>query len=117
MEPFLLSMVTKVSVCTHSVSVNFSLVYDFPSKRIRATANLEYCHDLGRISQISCNVSSTIFPFSIMSVVWLMALSSFKRSVFSRCSLLNASRVACLLYTSDAADEEDSVDLGGRRII
>ena len=26
-------------------------------------------------------------------------------------------RDACLLYTSDAADEEDSVDLGGRRII
>eukprot|EP00658_Telonema_sp_P-2_P045208 TRINITY_DN33139_c0_g1_i1.p1 TRINITY_DN33139_c0_g1~~TRINITY_DN33139_c0_g1_i1.p1 ORF type:complete len:177 (-),score=43.58 TRINITY_DN33139_c0_g1_i1:82-540(-) len=25
--------------------------------------------------------------------------------------------LACLLYTSDAADEEDSVDLGGRRII
>ena len=24
---------------------------------------------------------------------------------------------ACLLYTSDAADEEDSVDLGGRRRI
>ena len=23
----------------------------------------------------------------------------------------------CLLYTSDAADEEDSADLGGRRII
>ena len=23
----------------------------------------------------------------------------------------------CLLYTSDAADEEDSVDLGGRRSI
>ena len=23
----------------------------------------------------------------------------------------------CLLYTSDAADEEDSVDLGGRRIV
>src|SRR5664280_2567309 len=26
-------------------------------------------------------------------------------------------REVCLLYTSDAADEEDSVDLGGRRII
>ncbi len=26
-------------------------------------------------------------------------------------------RWAYLLYTSDAADEEDSVDLGGRRII
>src|SRR5674536_403658 len=25
--------------------------------------------------------------------------------------------LTCLLYTSDAADEEDSVDLGGRRII
>ena len=24
---------------------------------------------------------------------------------------------SCILYTSDAADEEDSVDLGGRRII
>ena len=24
---------------------------------------------------------------------------------------------SCLLYTSDAADEEDSVDLGGRRLI
>ena len=26
-------------------------------------------------------------------------------------------RVRCLLYTSDAADERSSVDLGGRRII
>ena len=25
--------------------------------------------------------------------------------------------IVCLLYTSDAADEEDSVDLGGRRNI
>ena len=28
-----------------------------------------------------------------------------------------AADVACLLYTSDAADERSSVDLGGRRII
>eukprot|EP00658_Telonema_sp_P-2_P074261 TRINITY_DN63443_c0_g1_i1.p1 TRINITY_DN63443_c0_g1~~TRINITY_DN63443_c0_g1_i1.p1 ORF type:complete len:149 (-),score=41.61 TRINITY_DN63443_c0_g1_i1:48-494(-) len=28
-----------------------------------------------------------------------------------------AHNTVCLLYTSDAADEEDSVDLGGRRII
>ena len=28
-----------------------------------------------------------------------------------------AQRGACLLYTSDAADERSSVDLGGRRII
>src|SRR5665648_719993 len=31
--------------------------------------------------------------------------------------IIAAKAVACLLYTSDAADEEDSVDLGGRRII
>ena len=29
----------------------------------------------------------------------------------------NALGVPCLLYTSDAADERSSVDLGGRRII
>ena len=29
----------------------------------------------------------------------------------------NGHYLFCLLYTSDAADEEDSVDLGGRRII
>ena len=29
----------------------------------------------------------------------------------------NAEVLACLLYTSDAADERSSVDLGGRRII
>ena len=31
--------------------------------------------------------------------------------------ILWTGRWCCLLYTSDAADEEDSVDLGGRRII
>src|SRR5674536_293681 len=31
--------------------------------------------------------------------------------------LFTKHRIDCLLYTSDAADEEDSVDLGGRRII
>src|SRR5665648_885007 len=34
-----------------------------------------------------------------------------------RPALYGARYTACLLYTSDAADEEDSVDLGGRRII
>ena len=31
--------------------------------------------------------------------------------------LLEFSNITCLLYTSDAADERSSVDLGGRRII
>ena len=35
---------------------------------------------------------------------------------FENIDLLNRS-ATCLLYTSDAADERSSVDLGGRRII
>eukprot|EP00658_Telonema_sp_P-2_P000608 TRINITY_DN10227_c0_g2_i1.p1 TRINITY_DN10227_c0_g2~~TRINITY_DN10227_c0_g2_i1.p1 ORF type:complete len:104 (-),score=26.75 TRINITY_DN10227_c0_g2_i1:63-374(-) len=35
----------------------------------------------------------------------------------SRLHLFWMQEPSCLLYTSDAADEEDSVDLGGRRII
>ena len=33
------------------------------------------------------------------------------------CGQQFAATVTCLLYTSDAADERSSVDLGGRRII
>src|SRR5665648_733698 len=35
-----------------------------------------------------------------------------RRSIYTRTPMTNS---ICLLYTSDAADEEDSVDLGGRR--
>eukprot|EP00656_Telonema_subtile_P018572 TRINITY_DN20058_c0_g2_i6.p1 TRINITY_DN20058_c0_g2~~TRINITY_DN20058_c0_g2_i6.p1 ORF type:complete len:337 (-),score=69.07 TRINITY_DN20058_c0_g2_i6:71-1081(-) len=41
-------------------------------------------------------------------------LHSALRKVQAACSKEHST---CLLYTSDAADEEDSVDLGGRRII
>src|SRR5674536_364413 len=53
---------------------------------------------------------------------YLIVLVSFWRP--SSCSSVYITRertsspyTTCLLYTSDAADEEDSVDLGGRRII
>eukprot|EP00656_Telonema_subtile_P003169 TRINITY_DN1144_c0_g1_i5.p1 TRINITY_DN1144_c0_g1~~TRINITY_DN1144_c0_g1_i5.p1 ORF type:complete len:119 (-),score=15.64 TRINITY_DN1144_c0_g1_i5:3-359(-) len=41
---------------------------------------------------------------------------SHSSGVFRR-FIIKSSFKTCLLYTSDAADEEDSVDLGGRRII
>src|SRR5665648_855505 len=46
----------------------------------------------------------------------------FLKKIFSevmgpKVKLINPAYNTCLLYTSDAADEEDSVDLGGRRII
>ena len=37
--------------------------------------------------------------------------------IAGRCGRDQCASGTCLLYTSDAADEEDSVDLGGRRII
>ena len=37
--------------------------------------------------------------------------------VLSHSRQVRRSRCICLLYTSDAADERSSVDLGGRRII
>ena len=37
--------------------------------------------------------------------------------VLSIMRIFNKSNSGCLLYTSDAADERSSVDLGGRRII
>ena len=40
-----------------------------------------------------------------------------KRTKDRRKGIRDALIYACLLYTSDAADERSSVDLGGRRII
>ena len=56
----------------------------------------------------------TVHPFPLLDIC-----------VFFSCQLLKdparktsfASSYPCLLYTSDAADERSSVDLGGRRII
>src|SRR5665648_180954 len=43
--------------------------------------------------------------------------SSKMPGAFNARSIATDLKDCCLLYTSDAADEEDSVDLGGRRII
>src|SRR5664279_6511280 len=50
--------------------------------------------------------------------VGISCCSSAKRVVcmVGSWSSAGGSSSICLLYTSDAADEEDSVDLGGRRI-
>ena len=54
---------------------------------------------------------------SLLMIIDLRAQSGGK-SVFQVLTLAPSARTAaCLLYTSDAADERSSVDLGGRRII
>eukprot|EP00658_Telonema_sp_P-2_P060261 TRINITY_DN49215_c0_g1_i2.p1 TRINITY_DN49215_c0_g1~~TRINITY_DN49215_c0_g1_i2.p1 ORF type:complete len:422 (+),score=105.62 TRINITY_DN49215_c0_g1_i2:199-1464(+) len=58
---------------------------------------------------------------AMVCAIVIMALPiSVVGSNFSRAwseAKANEEKRTCLLYTSDAADEEDSVDLGGRRII
>src|SRR5678816_2938851 len=54
----------------------------------------------------SCAVSQALLAFVFAPSAWpLMAGKSL------------SGYLSCLLYTSDAADERSSVDLGGRRII
>eukprot|EP00656_Telonema_subtile_P017472 TRINITY_DN19371_c0_g1_i2.p1 TRINITY_DN19371_c0_g1~~TRINITY_DN19371_c0_g1_i2.p1 ORF type:complete len:178 (+),score=33.51 TRINITY_DN19371_c0_g1_i2:99-632(+) len=62
-------------------------------------------------------IMTTVTPDTRGDVFFGEWLSNFSRSTRTRLSSRGGVRVACLLYTSDAADEEDSVDLGGRRII
>ena len=49
----------------------------------------------------------------------LLTVADFRRRVESDIESLvvDLQTLTCLLYTSDAADERSSVDLGGRRII
>ena len=49
-----------------------------------------------------------------VGIPWMIKTSESKPGIRLA---INGLFGGCLLYTSDAADEEDSVDLGGRRII
>src|SRR5664279_1509931 len=52
------------------------------------------------------------------SIKWRLMLEGLLNLDFYQDSVIGLlKKNDCLLYTSDAADEEDSVDLGGRRII
>eukprot|EP00656_Telonema_subtile_P030892 TRINITY_DN33861_c0_g1_i2.p2 TRINITY_DN33861_c0_g1~~TRINITY_DN33861_c0_g1_i2.p2 ORF type:complete len:167 (-),score=48.34 TRINITY_DN33861_c0_g1_i2:29-529(-) len=67
---------------------------------------------------------TTTLPLSAAACLWDVLLSRGRNHLLRTClALLNWAgdpknqRPDCLLYTSDAADEEDSVDLGGWAII
>ena len=47
----------------------------------------------------------------------VLTLPSFSTGLMAMTSIIRVKSSTCLLYTSDAADERSSVDLGGRRII
>ena len=99
----------ELSVCINSVLVLASLVFFFFKQKtaydieyglvgsemcIRDRERTHLARDMGIIVQFACDPH--VVPFSFFEV---------------------GQDSACLLYTSDAADERSSVDLGGRRII
>ena len=60
-----------------------------------------------------------LFAFFYVTCHFLtyIALDHFFDMNFIIKDIIKRPFITCLLYTSDAADEEDSVDIGGRRII
>src|SRR5664280_1762746 len=56
------------------------------------------------------------FSFQEVNITELLYLSLVHHEWNDSAGDVKTYPMACLLYTSDAADEEDSVDLGGRRI-
>eukprot|EP00658_Telonema_sp_P-2_P024860 TRINITY_DN20000_c0_g1_i2.p2 TRINITY_DN20000_c0_g1~~TRINITY_DN20000_c0_g1_i2.p2 ORF type:complete len:112 (+),score=22.01 TRINITY_DN20000_c0_g1_i2:573-908(+) len=58
-----------------------------------------------------------VFGWAVARKVASLAAAEALGIAAIRLPRLGAVPCDCLLYTSDAADEEDSVDLGGRRII
>eukprot|EP00658_Telonema_sp_P-2_P020265 TRINITY_DN18012_c0_g1_i1.p1 TRINITY_DN18012_c0_g1~~TRINITY_DN18012_c0_g1_i1.p1 ORF type:complete len:587 (+),score=173.98 TRINITY_DN18012_c0_g1_i1:91-1851(+) len=70
----------------------------------------QQCGDM-LMSESSDNAYLLKFDLATPSLEVVVSNQSQQRLLHAKC------RTICLLYTSDAADEEDSVDLGGRRII
>src|SRR5665648_1208886 len=64
------------------------------------------------LNRLPCFLYQKI-PHTITPINITATSNSIKYCVFDDLPILS---ILCLLYTSDAADEEDSVDLGGRRI-
>eukprot|EP00828_Plagiopyla_frontata_P029223 TRINITY_DN3779_c0_g1_i6.p1 TRINITY_DN3779_c0_g1~~TRINITY_DN3779_c0_g1_i6.p1 ORF type:complete len:439 (-),score=17.02 TRINITY_DN3779_c0_g1_i6:21-1337(-) len=75
---------------------------------------LKYENDIRARIIKSSNPLYTAIRFALVGNVLDFAIFDWNPSVLAE-QLENAMHKDCLLYTSDAADEEDSVDLGGRR--
>src|SRR5664279_4888244 len=62
-------------------------------------------------------VSPTLPPspvaLNVVDVAGQLQLTQRAMDTFAKANPKLISKITCLLYTSDAADEEDSVDLGG----
>src|SRR5678816_2757491 len=94
--------------------------------RLRFACNVSYftgvkCGTLVMLTVYSCEscVRFVFVHYFLNSCYAMLALLMWKPyyvRVYSLISMI-INQCCCLLYTSDAADERSSVDLGGRRII
>ena len=83
------------------------LVEGVENSLVRKTKNTTALIIMGLVILLA---SVTEIPIVLLSLAGVVAM------IVTRC-LRTDEAVGCLLYTSDAADERSSVDLGGRRII
>src|SRR5678809_1413534 len=74
---------------------------------------------LNQVPQASAKNSKKQIPNSKLNTnnLWVSRVLASQHKEGRVYATLNGYRIDCLLYTSDAADERSSVDLGGRRII
>ena len=86
------------------------------AKVLEHIADPEYQTELGRYN-IEFNVAPRPLPGNSAMELEEVLRTSLNRAQAKCMELDNRIIMICLLYTSDAADERSSVDLGGRRII
>src|SRR5664279_5912607 len=73
---------------------------------------------MGELLLVGVTRGLFVVTFSHPPILALQSTNTWRDTPMPRRRKLGwSSDWICLLYTSDAADEEDSVDLGGRRII
>src|SRR5665648_335763 len=71
--------------------------------------NIEIAYN---IRNVSTKLKIKTYLLSIFRYLLISDISASKPYIFSQQSRYRFINIGCLLYTSDAADEEDSVDLG-----
>ena len=111
----------------YSIGYSNYWVFDNPLK-VKQTTELSFYKDIKFINDNLTEVKQPDFAIlkseidikylrrTIGSIDWESG-DQFKFSIMGYGSNPNDPEYSCLLYTSDAADERSSVDLGGRRII
>ena len=91
--------------------VSFSRMMDDVAENVKSTSSAIF------ILLMVGALAGTWLVSGIIPTMIYYGLQILNPTIFLPACLIICAVISCLLYTSDAADEEDSVDLGGRRII